>query len=389
MKGNRGVTFAAWAMLILIFHAVHGEEEKGENGNAIKCVVQGIELNVAHVYYGDNVLNLRTRDSELFGPGVGIRFSLVKGVIPEGKTLQRKMKSNSQSESVSSVSLSWPTKENYREDSKYLIEDFDALITFGKLEGDLLPGTVRLVIPEMTTEVTGKFTAKVTGLRLKDGLPDLTSDGFEVINHACRLYLENSTGRGITIQGTSERTYQPKRTENEVPQGGHVCIQYLPEGEMTPKLARLVLEKRGTWGVSRTLRMDQLFEVHAPLDHHHREHPWAKLEEELQRRFPGKMLFIRRTKFEYFGGEDRKQPIWMIWWQVEGEKKESAADDEPSDPNPFESLGSVPKLPFQESLKTFKETWLLDRTEDQEQYRFVSVLETSEQIRAEAGTTSK
>lgn len=350
-------------------------QEFESGGTSIKCTVKGRIIDLPFAMLADNTLTLAANDRNTlpagsFIPSVEIHLGHnAPGIPPEENHFkQTEDQPSSKSSAVHLISMQWPKEEGKGINFETAFDKFYAEISFGKAINNRIPGSIHLRVPKYEVEIDGTFDAAIRGFRLKNGVPDLSSDGPQVLRHASKLYLEGKLGDAVSVVSSSEvLTHRC----GDRPWAGRICIQYTVAGKPAPKFGRFILEKASEWRVVHELRMDQLFEAQS-------EHnclmgwPDTLLEQDLQKRHPGKMLFASTGGLEQRGEEF----LWKVQYQVEG-----IAPD-PNEEEASESAGGPKigdwsdRLAIQKEWKIFRETWLfdLDKKPIPFEYRFVRIL---------------
>lgn len=370
----------ALAVLVCSTSAARAKDEVKDTGTSVKGNVHGVEMNYTHATFEDLVadgkyfahyLVLRTSADAFSSLDLRTTFRLEKGVLPEGKTFTRTATDKKFDTPLARLDLEWPTADGNDTESESLHEGFDIEIVFGAAEDNRLPGTFRLSTPDKKIELSGSFTAEMDCLRLKDGVPDLSSDGNEVWHHAVKLFLEKKLGKKIEIKETSENGRMTSSIEEGSKKTAITCVHYAVEGDTNPQYARFVLAKARQWSVTQELRKDQLHMAHLD-DKMFGAFPWKKVEEDIQKRHPGKLIFasIIMNKMKPFDGSANFEKMAVtIEYQVEGVKNEAPDSEVEPDPNDLE---------IQKDLKPHEFLWLLQKKQGEKGYEFVRELTPEE-----------
>ncbi|MCE5185686.1 MAG: hypothetical protein LLF76_06125 [Planctomycetaceae bacterium] len=229
-------------------------------------------------------------------PELTVYLSGEKGILPEGQavTINYEQKKNGclannifcrrrRSDTGQAVS-DWINKDDYLLELKFAAET----------DGFLL-GRITVEYPKANIRLKTEFRAKIKGLRLVDGHPDLRSDSMETLCYATKLYLEEKYNeKDLNVQ-QAEGNYSAWYN-NEAPgrmQAGGIDVYYEHNGEKT--FLRTHLHKKdGTWSVAGELRGDQFFAAHplqepekADIKEHLKVLAYRRLEQDLQQEKPG------------------------------------------------------------------------------------------------------
>jgi hypothetical protein len=188
---------------------------------------------------------------------------LPKGEVPSGKTFTVPHDPGL-NRSTPHIHIHWKETQKGLPQYQMFTDNYTMRLTFGQMRGNMLPGTIELVLPDETkSHIAGAFTAEVRGFRFKkDGKPDLASDSFTTLDYVARQYLEKTRpGQAIKIISHYGGVLA-YRVPSGKPQFGCTDIVYQP-GDGRPTSIRLqFIKDAGVWRVYRTLNMNQLHQAH-------------------------------------------------------------------------------------------------------------------------------
>ncbi len=211
----------------------------------------------------EGILHLRQGKEFFADLEVIIFLFLPKGEVPSGKTFIVSA-DPAQNRNNPHIHIHWKETGKNLPQFQMFMDNYTMRLTFGQEQGDTLPGTIELALPDETkSHIAGTFTAEIKGFRLKkDGEPDLASDSFTTFDYVAKQYLEK-TRPGQTIKIINHRGgVLAYRGPSGKPQFGYTDIEYQP-GEGRPATIRLQFIKDGAaWRVYRTLNMNQLHQAH-------------------------------------------------------------------------------------------------------------------------------
>jgi hypothetical protein len=170
-------------------------------------------------------------------------------------------------------------------------KDYDLKLTFGDEKDGMLQGEVLLESPEKDVRIKGNFKAKITGLRMVDGHPDLQSDSIETLRYAAQLYLQEKLDKDEVEVSDAGGNYSGWIINAE--QVGGVDVKY-NVGDDSERFLRVQFRKeKDGWKVARELKGNELHTAH-PLVGVNREDlseyflylVSQRLEKDLQRKNP-------------------------------------------------------------------------------------------------------
>lgn len=350
----------------------YGAEEKAKpaTGAMVKGQINGIDLEMPFAYYADSRLELRTVDRRTWGPGIEIWLKFAKGEMPEGKTFVRKVDEERFDAAIGLVAFRTPKPGGKDTDNGSASGDYESEIVFGKVEDDWIEGRIKLNSPKLKISISGNFRAKIEGLRLKNGIPELTSDAFETLAYVAKLNLESELKDKITIKENAEALFSHP-TSSGTQQYGQMTVQYKKESESEDRWAKFQFIKDEEWKVTRQLRMDQLYGANSEGLPRHNEaaaHRWKAIEKLLQQAHPGRGLFILDETSKY--ARTAGKSAWTIRYQVEGiasEKKEEFGIKDPR------------------GLRVFENTWLLESSDHDSPEMIIGQLNPDETFDTKTG----
>lgn len=211
----------------------------------------------------EGILHLRQGKEFFADLEIIVFLFLPKGEVPSGKTFIVSQ-DPSQNRSNPHIHLHWKETGKSLPLYQMFTNNYTMRLTFGQDHGNMLPGTVELVLPDETkSHIAGTFMAEIKGFRFKkDGEPDLASDSFTTFDYVAKQHLEK-TRPGQPIKIISHRGgVLAYRGPSGKPQFGYTDIEYQPS-EGRPATIRLQFIKDGAvWRVYRTLNMNQLHQAH-------------------------------------------------------------------------------------------------------------------------------
>jgi hypothetical protein len=312
--------------------------------------IRGTSVTLDKAVFKNSIFHVFTGSGWYENPSVLIFLKIKKGIIPNNKSFSVEPKDGFGSRPH--IHYRWKDAELGRirtgtgTGKKYTLS-----LKFGQEVNGGIPGSILFEIPEKDVRVEGNFDAKIEGLRLIDGHPDLQSDDFDTLEYATKLYLEKKfKSSNVEIVKTSHQTMWLHSQKK-----GILDVEY-KVGDHETEIIRIRLAKGPDgWIVVQELRNDQLFWAHPlePVDQQTADrseifnHLTAKrLEEQLQKEFPGKGLYfshysvargtkkgdIRQVDFSY-KVEDIKESLKKSYlfrltegeWVFERELKEGEA----------------------------------------------------------------
>jgi len=268
--------------------------------------IKGTKVTLGYAVFENRMLYLQ-KDAKRYGKGhahVRIDVPDPEGVIPWGKTYTRGMRQpgfnhpmqvfyagdDSRTGKTKPGAPNWPKVR----------------VSFAQQTDDgRLRGTVLLESPHDGLRIEGSFNAKIEGLRLIDGHPDLRSDHVRTLRYAAELYLrEKYADKKVTLlepteadrMGVGACWMRDPMAKGGSPMG-QAAVRYQVDGAEPAVLRAMMVKKGGRWQVGRELRGDQLVLAHPPEvpDVKERSASTARyylsavaLEEDLQRDWPGR-----------------------------------------------------------------------------------------------------
>ncbi|MBI1785376.1 hypothetical protein HYR69_09555 [Candidatus Sumerlaeota bacterium] len=320
------------------------------SGTKVTGKINGKPVTLTEAVYREGWLQIHVNDATIFPPpGIDILLNEKKGEIPGSKSFSRKIDETTPNRTVGTITLRWPQTESQGENSKTRYNKFDLNVEFGTITGDQLPGKISLRSPEDDTELNGEFLAHIKGLRLKEGNPDLHSDAGETLEYAAKIYLSKKWAKPIQVV-ERHNTLLLSNPTKQSRQLGALTLLFRVGEDTADHWTRLVFEKKEEWAVLEEMKMDQFILTHPVFA----EFPPAArmgklyelLQKELQKAYPGKMLFDPDSGGGVMvANMEKNLAAWTPVYQVEGIK-----DDHPQNHAKLDALSD---------LKILKETWRL------------------------------
>jgi len=225
-------------------------------------------------------------------PGVTIFLNTTKGVLPIGRSFEVNYGDTPGTGYVNNILVKYSTDSKGNEHSKWLgRKNYDLKLTFGDEKDGMLEGKVLLESPEKDVRLKGNFKAKIIGLRMVDGHPDLLSDSMETLRYAAKLYLQNKLGKDNVEVSRAEGNYSG--WFNNADEVGGVDVKYRV-GDDSEQFLRVQLRKdKDGWKVVRQLKGNELYMAHPIVEidkGNVKEYlsylAWQRLEKDLQQEHP-------------------------------------------------------------------------------------------------------
>ncbi|MHC4646915.1 MAG: ankyrin repeat domain-containing protein [Planctomycetota bacterium] len=195
-------------------------------------------------------------------PEVTIYLGTARGVLP----IERSFKFNHSDGFANSILFKFSTESKGNERSDWLRQqDYDLELTFGDEKGGMLEGDILLNSPEKDVRLKGTFKAKIAGLRMVDGHPDLLSDSLETLRYAAKLYLQQKLGKDEVEVSRAKGNYDGwfYRADMETSeQVGGVDVKYTVGGDSEQFLRVQLRKGKDGWKVARELRGNELHAAH-------------------------------------------------------------------------------------------------------------------------------
>jgi hypothetical protein len=225
-------------------------------------------------------------------PVVTIYLNTTNGVLPIGRSFKVNHDDTQGTGFVSNALFKFSTETKGRGRSDWLRrQDYDLELTFGDEKDGMLQGEILLNSPQKDVRLKGTFAAKMTGLRIVDGHPDIHSDSFETLRYAVKLYLQDKLGEDKIEVSDAGGNYSGWYSSAD--KVGAVDVKYIV-GDDSEQFLRAQLRKgKDGWKVARQLKGNQLLTAH-PLGEVDKEDlrkyflflASRKLEKELQQEYP-------------------------------------------------------------------------------------------------------
>jgi len=144
-------------------------------------------------------------------------------------------------------------------------KDYDLELTFGDEKDGMLEGEILLNSPQKDVRLKGIFKAKIRGLRMVDGHPDLLSDSLETLRYAAKLYLQEKLGKDEVEVSRAKGNYNgwfysaDMETSEQV---GGVDVKYTVGGDSEQFLRVQLRKGKDGWKVARELKGNELHTAH-------------------------------------------------------------------------------------------------------------------------------
>lgn len=199
-------------------------------------------------------------------PVVTIYLGTAHGVLPVGRLFEFDHSDGF----ANSIGFEFSTKSRGKELSGWLRKkDYDLELTFGDEKDGMLEGEVRLESPEKDVRLKGNFKAKIRGLRIVDGHPDLQSDSIETLVYAAKLYLQDKLGKDDVKVSRAKGNFSAWFSHADMEmseQVGGVDVKYIVGGD-SERFLRVQLRKgKNGWKVARELKGNELRTAHPLVD---------------------------------------------------------------------------------------------------------------------------
>ena len=198
-------------------------------------------------------------------PKVTIYLNTVNGVLPIGRSFKVNHGDMQGTGFVNNISFNFSTETKGNERSEWLRHDvYDLTLTFGDEKDGMLEGEVLLESPEKDVRLKGTFRAKITGLRMVNGHPDLRSDSFETLRYAVKLYLQEKLGKDDVEVSDAGGNYSA--WFNNVDKVGGVDVKYIVVDDSEQFLRVQLRKGKDGWKVARELKGNELHKAHPLLE---------------------------------------------------------------------------------------------------------------------------
>jgi len=225
-------------------------------------------------------------------PVVTIFLDTTRGMLPTGRSFKVNHDDTPGKGFVNNILFKYSKERKGNEYSVWLKrKDYDLKLTFGDEKDRMLEGEVLLESPEKDVRLKGNFKAKITGLRMVDGHPDLLSDSFETLRYAVKLYLQEKLGKDDVKVSDAGGNFSGWFSKSK--QVGGVDVKYRV-GTDSERFLRVQLRKdENGWKVARELKGNELRRAHPLVDvdkGNFREYlsylASQRLEKDLQQEYP-------------------------------------------------------------------------------------------------------
>ena len=209
--------------------------------------VHGKAFSANYVEFHNGRLILR-QGSE-FAPQKEVTITLDgdKWQVPQG----RRFSSPSRGGPAPRVEIAWREPGQDIMTRRTLDKDVTLTLSFQKIRGETLPGTIRLNAGgEAATQVNGGFQARLKGFRVVDGKPDIRSDAPETLMYVALAHLLRSDPKASLRNVVYRDAFFTPAGTGRGKQTGRLEVEY--EGPKGVVVKRFEFEKdaRG-WKVSR------------------------------------------------------------------------------------------------------------------------------------------
>ncbi|MBL7152954.1 MAG: ankyrin repeat domain-containing protein [Phycisphaerae bacterium] len=259
-------------------------------------------------------------------PVVTIYLNTAHGVLPVGRSFEVKHDDTAGTGFVNNVLFKFSTESKGNERSDWLRQqDYDLGLTFGDEKGGMLEGEILLNSPEKDVRLKGTFEAKITGLRIVDGHPDLRSDSFETLRYAVKLYLQEKLGKDDVEVSDAGGNYSA--WFNNADKVGGVDVN-LKVGDDSERFLRVQLRKgKDGWKVARELKGNELPAAH-PLVEVNKEDlreyflclVSQRLEEDLQKENPDSLFRAAPDGLRRYSREHGVAEVRLEYWIIPTDK---------------------------------------------------------------------
>ncbi len=194
-------------------------------------------------------------------PKVTIYLNGEHGVLPIGKSFKINHSDARGTGHVSNIVYEFSTKSKGNDRSERLgRKGYDLQLTFGEEKDGMLEGEVLLESPEKDVRLKGDFKAKIKGLRMVDGHPDIRSDSMETLRYAAKLYLQDKLTRDDVAVSKARGDYNAWLSDGD--KIGGVDVNY-KVGDNSEQFLRVQLRKGADgWKVVRELKGNELHTSH-------------------------------------------------------------------------------------------------------------------------------
>ncbi len=225
-------------------------------------------------------------------PELTIYLNTANGVLPIGRSFRVDHNDKQRTSFVNNVLFKFSTESKGKERSEWLRrEDYDLELTFGDEKDGMLEGEILLNSPQKDVRLRGSFKAKMTGLRMVDGHPDLRSDSFDTLRYAVKLYLQEKLGKDeIEVSDAGGNYSGWYKSADKV---GGVDVKYIVGGDRERFLRAQLRKVKDGWKVAGELKGNELRPAH-PLIEVNKEDSRKyflyltsrRLEKDLQQEYP-------------------------------------------------------------------------------------------------------
>ena len=265
-------------------------------------------------------------------PEVTIFLNTTDGVLPIGKSFEVNHNDAPGTGFVNNVLFKYFTENKGFQHSDWLNRKFyDLKLIFGDEKDGMLEGEVLLESPGKDICLKGNFKAKITGLRIVDGHPDIRSDSMETLRYAAKLYLQDKLGRddiAVSDAGGNYSGWFNHADMETSEQVGGVDVNYKVGGD-SERFLRVQLRKgKDGWKVVRELKGNELHTAHPLVEVNKgdvKEYlpylAWQRLEKDLQQEYPNSNY---RTELHASKRYNRKHGIAQIelkYWLLGTDKR--------------------------------------------------------------------
>ena len=197
-------------------------------------------------------------------PELEVFFSGEKGILPESQTVTINYEQKKPDSLINNILYRSERPDTGKKISGWVNRnDYFIQLKFAKEVNGVLPGSFVFDYPKANIRLKTEFKAKIKGLCIVDGHPDLQSDSIETLCYAVKLYLEKKHDqKNIEVQQAkgNHSAWHSHEGQGRFQVGG-IDVYYEYNGHK--EFLRVQLHKKdGIWSVARELRCNQLFAAH-------------------------------------------------------------------------------------------------------------------------------
>jgi len=270
-QGNAALDLAQWWAsnnTAKLLKANRADAAKGPQQKAgLMGRVRGMDMIASQATLDAGMfLHFHGSKGRLNPPVVTLFLKGTHGVLPLGRSMALTRGDMESVGFVNNVLYKFATETKGRERSDWLgHKGYDLSLAFGHEKAGSLQGEILLESPEDDVRLKGKFGAKIIGLRMVDGHPDLKSDSLETLRYAAELYIQDKLGRDdITVSnaGGNGSLWYNNVDQKQTEQFGGADVHYRV-GDDREQFLRVQLRKGADgWRVARELKGNELRPAH-------------------------------------------------------------------------------------------------------------------------------